>query len=135
MRQFFADLSHRVSTKTGSPYAFLVALGVVVFWVVLGPVLGYSQQWQLFINTGTTIVTFLMVFLIQSAENHDQAALHLKLDELLRSLTDARTGFVNLENLSEAEIEALRSHFDQLGGEHRDQVDAAVGEANDRSAD
>jgi len=136
MRQFFTRTARYVSNKAGSPYAFLIALSTVVVWALLGPVLGYSSRWQLFINTGTTIVTFLMVFLIQSAQNHDQTALQLKLDELLRAVSAARTGFVNLEDLSEEQIDALRTQFSTLADTHRDEVDApAAGPIGDDTDD
>ena len=131
MRRFFTNFAQAVSVKAGSPYAFLIAFGVVAIWAILGPVLGYSAKWQLFINTGTTIVTFLMVFLIQSAQNHDQKALQLKLDELLNAVGEARTGLVDLENLSEQEIDVLRAQFSTLAKEHHEDIDAVVNGAKD----
>ncbi len=95
----------------GSAWAFVVALTVILVWAITGPVFGFSDTWQLVINTGTTIVTFLMVFLIQNTQNRDARALHLKLDELLRALTAARTGLVDLEDLSEKELDRLEAEF------------------------
>jgi low affinity Fe/Cu permease len=114
VRDFFHDFARRTSDRLGSAWAFLVAIGVVVVWAGLGPHFGFSDTWQLVINTGTTIVTFLMVFLIQNTQNRDAAALHLKLDELLRGVEGARTRFVDLENLSEAELEDLRKEFQRI---------------------
>ncbi len=114
MRDFFHDFARRTADRLGSAWAFIVAIGVVVVWACLGPHFGFSDTWQLVINTGTTIVTFLMVFLIQNTQNRDAAALHLKLDELLRGVKGARTRFVDLENLSEAELDELRDEFQRI---------------------
>jgi low affinity Fe/Cu permease len=95
----------------GSAWTFVIAVTVIVVWACSGPIFGFSDTWQLVINTGTTIVTFLMVFLIQNTQNRDARALHLKLDELIRALNEARTGLVDLENLSEAELERLEAEF------------------------
>ncbi len=96
MTEFFVKAAKTVSAAVGSPYAFVVAASAVALWAVLGPFFSYSSTWQLVINTGTTIVTFLMVFIIQNAQNRDQKALQLKLDELLRATKGAETGFVNI---------------------------------------
>jgi len=122
MKDVFSQAARRFAEAAGTPYAFIVAFGTVLVWALLGPALGYSQRWQLFINTGTTIVTFLMVFLIQNAQNRDQAALQLKLDELLKAVTGARTGFVNLETLTTEEIEALRKEFQRLAEKHSEDL-------------
>jgi low affinity Fe/Cu permease len=98
----------------GTPGAFLLALAAIVVWAVLGPVFHFSDTWQLVINTGTTIVTFLMVFVIQNTQNRDTKALHLKLDELLRGVTGARTSLVDLENLSDEELDRLQREFERL---------------------
>ena len=92
MNNAFRRFAHAAAATMGTPWAFLVALAVIVGWAVTGPVFGFSDTWQLVINTGTTIVTFLMVFLIQNTQNRDARALHLKLDELLRAVAAARTG-------------------------------------------
>jgi low affinity Fe/Cu permease len=122
MREFFSRFARRIADAAGSPYAFLMAFGSVLLWAVLGPVFAYSSRWQLVINTGTTIVTFLMVFLIQNAANRDQAALQLKLDELLKAVKGARTGFANIEELTEDQIEELREQFRQLATAHDEDV-------------
>ena len=112
------DLFHRYAVKVsaivGSPLAFVIAVGVLLVWAVTGPFFGYSDTWQLVINTGTTIVTFLMVFLIQNTQNRDAKAIHLKLDELLRGLDGARNSMVALENLSEEELNKLEQQFLRL---------------------
>jgi low affinity Fe/Cu permease len=117
VRDFFHRFAHRAAERLGSPWAFAIALLVVVVWACLGPRFGYSDTWQLVINTGTTIVTFLMVFLIQNTQNRDAAALHLKLDELLRGVKGARTHLVDLEELSEEELEKLRREFQRIHDE------------------
>jgi low affinity Fe/Cu permease len=98
----------------GSPWAFLIACLAIVIWGALGPIFHYSDTWQLVINTATTIVTFLMVFLIQNTQNRDTKAIHLKLDELLRGVKGARTGLVSLETLSDEELDNLQKEFDRL---------------------
>jgi len=110
----FHIFAHRAAELVGSPWAFFAAVVVVVVWACLGPRYGYSDTWQLVINTGTTIVTFLIVFLIQNTQNRDAAAIHLKLDELLRGVQGARTRLVHLEELSEEDLEQLRDEFRRL---------------------
>lgn len=118
MNEFFAKTAKSVSAAVGSPVAFVLAGGTVVLWAVSGPFFGYSQTWQLVINTGTTIVTFLMVFVIQNAQNRDQKALQLKLDELLRATKGAETGFVDLEDLDDATLKELEGKFRELHRRH-----------------
>ncbi len=118
MSEFFAKVAKQVSAAVGSPYAFIIAAGAVVLWAVSGPFFGYSERWQLVINTGTTIVTFLMVFVIQSAQNRDQKALQLKLDELIRATKDAETGLVNLENMDDATLNELEGRFKAIHDRH-----------------
>ena len=124
IRDRFSRFSRKTSDAVGSVWAFLFALGVVVVWGFTGPLFGFSDTWQLVINTGTTIVTFIMVFLIQSTQNRDAKAVHLKLDELLRAVRGARTGLVDLENLPEEELERLAAQFARIGK----QVEAAAEE-------
>jgi low affinity Fe/Cu permease len=109
----FRTFASRASDHFGSHWAFAVSVLIVLAWVATGPIFGFSDAWQLVINTATTIVTFLMVFLIQATQNRDAKAIHLKLDELIRS-SKARNTFADLENASEAEIEAFRKEFRQL---------------------
>jgi low affinity Fe/Cu permease len=116
MQEFFRKVSAKTSELVGTPWAFILAIFVVLAWAVTGPMFGYSDTWQLVINTGTTIVTFLMVFLIQNAQNRDARALHLKMDEIIRSMEGARNSMVNLENLSDEELERLHGEFQRLRG-------------------
>src|SRR5258708_7359262 len=106
MRQFFRSFAQRSAEIVGSPGSFLVGLIAILVWVASGPYYDYSDTWQLVINTGSSIVTFLMVFLIQSTQNRDAKVMHLKLDELIRAVTPARNHLVHLENLSDEEKEA-----------------------------
>ena len=100
MKDAFRLFAHKTSEIVGSPIVFLGAVATIIVWAILGPKFHYSDTWQLVINTGTTIVTFLMVFLIQNTQNRDAKAIHLKLDELLKGVKGARTNLVNLENFS-----------------------------------
>ncbi len=114
MHELFRTFSQRTSGLTGSPLGFGLAVAVVVVWALTGPLFGYSDSWQLVINTGTTIVTFLMVFLIQNTQNRDTRAVHLKLDELLRAVRDARNSMLDLENLTDDELDRLQAEFSAL---------------------
>jgi low affinity Fe/Cu permease len=107
----FSDIAHQASSLLGSAYAFVGAGIVVAIWALTGPLFGYSDTWQLVINTGTTIVTFLMVFLVQHTQNRDARALHLKLDELLRSVKAARNRLIDLENCTDEEIDQIERQF------------------------
>ena len=108
MDRIFSALSARIANWTGQPAAFIPAMAVVLVWGITGPLFHYSDTWQLVINTGTTIVTFLMVFLIQNAQNRDGAALQAKLDELIRATETARNDFIGIEHLTEAELEQIK---------------------------
>jgi low affinity Fe/Cu permease len=114
MRERFRTFAHRISDMVGSAWAFFVALGVVIAWAVTGPLFEFSDTWQLVINTGTTIVTFLMVFLIQNMQNRDAMTIQLKLDELIRANADARNVMIDLEHVPDAELERLRQEFCRL---------------------
>src|SRR5947207_9224288 len=107
----FRFFARRSSMMLGSAWAFAAAILIILIWGVTGPMFHYSDTWQLIINTGTTIVTFLMVFLIQNTQNRDAKAAHLKLDELIRALKDARNELVDLENLSDEELKKLEKQF------------------------
>src|ERR1044071_2205516 len=113
----FSRFARWTERQVGSPISFAMAVAIVVFWAGSGPFFGWSDTWQLVINTGTTIVTFLMVFLIQSTQSRDTRALHLKLDELIRVNQKARNSLVNLEEMSEAEVEQVKETFDRLASE------------------
>lgn len=114
MNDFFRRFSHCASERLGSPWAFVVAITVVIVWALMGPAAKYSETWQLLINTGTTIVTFLMVFIIQNTQNHDSRALHLKLDELIHAVESARDDLVDIENASEDEQAAHLQEFEDI---------------------
>jgi low affinity Fe/Cu permease len=103
-----------VTTWTGTSQAFGCAVGVVVVWALLGPVFGFSDTWQLVINTGTTVVTFLMVFLIQRSQNKDSRAIHLKLNEIVAALQGASNRLINVEDLTEQEVQMLHRHYQKL---------------------
>jgi low affinity Fe/Cu permease len=104
-------MSNKVTKATGSPFAFITALIIVILWGVTGPIFHYSDTWQLVINTGTTIVTFLMVFIIQQSQNKDTVAIHLKLNELIASHDRASNRLVDIEDLSEEELEKIKSFY------------------------
>ena len=115
MAEIFHKFATSISEIVGTPWAFLTALLLVILWVVAGPVFQYSDSWQLVINTSTTIITFLMVFIIQSSQNRDTKAIHIKLDELLRAVHGARTGLINIEHLSDEDLLQLQQEFERLG--------------------
>src|ERR1044072_2014201 len=110
----FQKMSNKVTKATGSPYAFLIALSVVIVWAITGPIFGYSDTWQLVINTGTTIITFLMVFIIQQLQNKDTVAIHLKLNELIASHERASNRLVDIEDLTEEELEKIKKFYIKL---------------------
>lgn len=111
MHETFRKLAHWASEKFGSPWAFGLALLLIAGWAVAGPFLEFSTTWQLFINTMTTILTFLMVFIIQNTQNRDSRAVHLKLDELIRSVKAARNKLIDLEDMNDAELDHLQEQF------------------------
>src|ERR1041385_2417001 len=110
----FRVFARRSSVMLGSPWAFAGAVFVIVVWLITGPTFHFSDTWQLIINTATTIVTFLMVFLIQNTQNRDAKAVHLKLDELIRAIKDARNELVDLEDLSDEELQKLEAQFRRM---------------------
>src|SRR6266850_1067236 len=114
MNELFRRFAQATSAMVGSPWAFILAVLIVLVWATTGPLFNYSDTWQLVINTGTTIITFLMVFLIQNTQNRDAKAIHLKLDELIRAVKDARTDLVDLETLSDEELEQLQEQFKRI---------------------
>ena len=111
MNTIFRKIAHFASEKLGSPWAFSIALGVIIIWGVSGPFLDFSTTWQLLINTATTILTFLMVFLIQNTQNRDAKAVHLKLDELIRAVKPARNMLIDIEDMEEEELALLQEEF------------------------
>ncbi|HEV8673679.1 MAG TPA: low affinity iron permease family protein [Methylomirabilota bacterium] len=107
-------MSTRVSSLVGSPWAFMLAVSTIVVWAVMGPLYGFSDTWQLIINTGTTIVTFLIVFLIQHTQNKDARAIQLKLNEVIAALEGASNTLINVEKMSDADLDRLQERFQQL---------------------
>ena len=125
MNEWFRKFDNRTSEVVGSACAFIVATLLVVGWAVTGPFFGWSNSHSLAINTITTIITFLMVFLIQNTQNRDAKAIHLKLDELLRAVGDARTGMVDLEDMTDEELKQLQEEFKRLRERHNGDMQQA----------
>jgi low affinity Fe/Cu permease len=118
MRRFFTRFASRASVAAGHYLTFMLAVAVVLVWAVTGPLFHFSDTWQLVINTGTTIVTFLMVFLIQHTQNRDALAMHLKLDELLRSMREADDSMIGAEESTDEDLEELKRLYGKLAGEY-----------------
>lgn len=114
MNAFFSKFARGTERLSGRPATFVLAVALIVVWAVTGPLFRFSDTWQLVINTGTTIITFLMVFVIQNAQSRDTQAIHLKLDELIRATHAARNGLIDLEERSEEDLAAVKTHFEQL---------------------
>ena len=108
----FTRFSKATARATGNPVTFAIALGVIVVWAVTGPIFHWSDTWQLVVNTGTTIVTFLMVFLVQNSQNRDAAAFQAKLDELIRAVEQARNHYIGIEHMTDREIEKIREELE-----------------------
>ena len=113
MRKLFNSIAAWIATAAGQPLTFIAAVMIIVVWAVTGPLFKFSDTWQLVVNTGTTIITFLMVFLIQNSQNRDGAAMQAKLDELLRAVTKAREKFIGIEHLTDQQIELIRSALER----------------------
>jgi low affinity Fe/Cu permease len=114
MNEAFRRIASFVSHLAGLPWAFSAAVALILGWLVTGPFFGFSDTWQLVINTGTTIITFLMVFLIQNTQNRETKAINLKLDELIRAVTEARNSMVDLEDASDEELDTIQVQFQRL---------------------
>ena len=114
----FDKMAQSVARAAGRPAAFMTAVALVVIWAICGPIFGFSDTWQLVINTGTTIITFLMVFLIQSTQNRDTDALQVKVDELIRVSEGARLALLNLEEMKAADLDKVKAGFVELGRKH-----------------
>ena len=127
----FTRISKWTCRAAGHPATFATAILIILLWAVTGPVFHYSDTWQLFINTGTTIVTFLMVFLIQNTQNRDGAAMQIKLDELIRALQGAHNELVNLEDMGDEELQKMKAHYTRLAERAR----AKLGNRLDDSED
>lgn len=113
----FGKASTKIAGWVGSPWAFIIAVATIVGWAVLGPTYRYSDTWQLIINTGTTVVTFLIVFLIQNTQNRDARAIHLKLNEVIHAIHSARNDMMSIEKLSDAELDELAERYERLRSE------------------
>ena len=131
MNDAFRKFATKTSEVVGSPWAFIAAVAIIIGWAVSGPIFGFSDTWQLVINTGTTIITFLMVFLIQNTQNRDAKAIHLKLDELIRSAKGARNSLVDLEELSDEELKKLQTQFQPLRENHTNLVEDDLAEVEE----
>lgn len=118
-RSFFTKLSHTVAHWAGKPQTFGVALAIIIVWALSGPFFGFDDTWQLVINTSTTIVTFLMVFIIQNSQNRDTAAIQIKLDELINKMEGAREELLDLEELDEDKLEEMRQEFEAMARKAR----------------
>jgi low affinity Fe/Cu permease len=114
MKAIFRSVAQTAAEWMASPAMFLAAIAVIVVWLAVGPMYGYSYTWQLVVNTGTSVITFLMVFLLQNTQSRDTRAIQLKLDELLRSIKSARNELVRLEDLSDEDLEKLKTEFSNL---------------------
>ncbi len=123
---FFTIFAQKASYVTGTPWTFCGAMGMVVIWALCGPLFDFSETWQLVINTSTTIITFLMVFLVQNTQTRDTAALQIKLDELLKVNVLAHNSLLDLEELSEDDLEAKRAEYEQLATQARSAKDAKI---------
>lgn len=134
LRDAFHVFARKSSDVLGSAWVFIIAITIIVGWAVTGPMFGFSDTWQLIINTGTTIVTFLMVFLIQNTQNRDAKAVHLKLDELIRALKGARNRLVDLEKLSDDELKQLEQEFERIH-QRADRAVEAVSEITAKAED
>jgi len=118
MNEIFRKLAQRISRLAGTAQAFLLALSLITVWLITGPIFDYSNRWQLAVNTGTTIITFLMVFIIQNTQNRDSKAMHLKIDELLRAVKGARLSMFDAEELPDEKLELIHQEFRTINEEH-----------------
>lgn len=118
----FMSFANKAADWAGSPHAFVTAVAIIAIWAVTGPMFGYSDTWQLVINTGTTIITFLMVFLIQNTQNRDTKAMQLKLDELIRATPGAHVRLLDMEELSEKDLRHLRDKYEKIAREARERL-------------
>jgi low affinity Fe/Cu permease len=121
IKPLFTQFARWTAHKSGHPFTFIGAVAIIIAWAVCGPFFGWSDTWQLIINTGTTIITFLMVFLIQNTQNSDTEAINLKLDELIRATQEARNTLISLEDLSDEDLDRLKAEFDRRADKARRQ--------------
>src|SRR5437763_12164865 len=120
MASWFSRFAKWTSSKLGHPLAFFIAVLIIVVWAIAGPLFGFSDTWQLVINTATTIITFLMVFLLQNTQNRDSEAMHLKLDELIRATEAAHNAMLNIEDLSQEELDEVKLRYHKLADKVRE---------------
>lgn len=125
-KSWFTRFAKKASQLSGRPAAFALAAGTILVWAITGPIFSFNETWQLVINTGTTIVTFLMVFLVQNTQNRDTAALHIKLDELIRVTQGAHNALMDLEELDQEELDMFRAKYEKLAASARSQLDRGV---------
>ncbi|HJT41770.1 MAG TPA: low affinity iron permease family protein [Sphingobium sp.] len=129
MDRIFTAFAHRIASLSGQPLSFILAVALILLWLGTGPLFHYSDTWQLIINTSTTIVTFLMVFLIQNAQNRDGSAIQAKLDELIRALQGARNDFIGIEHLTEVDLEQIKAVLEEENGgdpSHRQSIERLI---------
>ena len=117
---WFTGFARKAARAAGQPVVFALAGAIILLWLVTGPLFGFSDTWQLIVNTGTTIITFLMVFLIQNTQNRDAEAMHIKMDELIRAIQGAHNALLNLEDLDEEELDKIRADYIRLAKEARE---------------
>lgn len=122
----FTRFAKSTARKTGQPIAFIMAVSIIIVWMVTGPLFKFGDTWQLVINTGTTIVTFLMVFLIQNTQNRDSAALQIKLDEIIRAIEGAHNALLDLEELDEKDLDKIRINYEQLATQARKDLEKTL---------
>ncbi len=134
MSQIFRQMASKTSRAVGSPASFVTAIGFILVWLISGPIFNYSNTWQLVINTATTIITFLMVFLIQNTQNRDSVAVHIKLDELLRGVKGARTGLVDVEEMTDDDLQVLQKEFQELHQKYNREYQRRHTKASDKPA-
>lgn len=134
MKDAFRKFSVAAANALGQPWMFIANVALILLWAVSGPFFGYSDTWQLVINTATTVFTYLAVFLIQNTQNRDALAIHLKLDELIKGVSGARTRLVNLESLTDEELNALQEEFTKLRAKHTEKIDVLEEEKSARQS-
>ena len=122
-KSLFTRFANWTANETGRPVTFILAVGAIIVWGITGPMFGYSDTWQLVINTGTTIVTFLMVFLIQNTQNRDSQAVQVKLDEIIRAMKGAKNEFLDLEEMDEEDLQEVHKRFLNMAKEAREKLD------------
>ncbi len=130
LRDLFVRISQRIAEAAGHPGVFITAVLLIILWAASGPIFGFSDTWQLIVNTSTTIITFLMVFLIQSTQNRDSEAIHLKIDELIRATEGAHLALMDIEKFDEDEFQAFRRMYDQIAKDAKDKLNRGENDIN-----